>query len=149
MDRHTDYALLTASLQLLNIALDDGSSVEAPNLSYMHLSRISLASLEKSAEEKAKEEKFNSDIDTLATALRDIWSSISEVGAGQVGKLDAREAIEMLRNRLLYTVRTKPALRKRIFDVPGKGSERKLSGYEGTGKQRNFMKGFLAKGKKT
>lgn len=68
-----------------------------------------------------------------------LWSSISEVGASFLSRIDAKEAMEGVRNRLLFTVRTRPVPRARIFDIPGR------DGGEGRGdkKQRVFMEGHF------
>jgi len=137
--RQTDYPVLTAEISLLDIALDSGSSSALPATS-----RASPLASPRADARAEKEREFNADVDALAYQLKVLWSSISEGGASFISRIDAKEAMEGVRNRLLFTVRTRPVPRARIFDIPGH------DGGEGRGdvkKQRVFMEGHFKRAK--
>lgn len=94
-----DYDELKAITTLLNIAIDTGGiKVEFPN--------------------KEAEREFNADVDTLADNLKQIFSAIEDSGASHLKRTDAKQGLEALHWRILYSVRTKPPS-KSIF---GQGS---------------------------
>lgn len=138
--RQTDYPVLTASISLLDIALDSGSS----SSSSFPSTSCSSPPDDPQADAEREEREFNADVDALAYQLKVLWSSISEVGASFISRIDAKEVMEGVRNRLLFTARTRPAPRARIFDIPGQNGE---DGQGEVKKQRVFMEGHFKRAK--
>ncbi|RAK96704.1 uncharacterized protein BO80DRAFT_416212 [Aspergillus ibericus CBS 121593] len=94
-----DYGELGAITVLLNIAIDAGrSEAEFPD--------------------KDAERDFNAAVDTLADRLKIIFTSIEDSGASHLKRTLAKEAIEALHYRVIYSVRSKPRPKKSIFGVP-------------------------------
>lgn len=123
VNKETDYLELAATMSLLDIALDNGHSDDF-NLN-----------------DPQVEKEFNDDVDALAYQIKILWSSISEVGASFISRIDAKEVMEGVRNRLIYTVRTRPKPRPSLFDLPGKKDE------ESVRKQSTFMEMHFKKAK--
>ena len=122
INKETDYVQLAATMALLDIAIDNGHS----------------AGLDLSDPQAEKE--FNSDVDELAYQLKVIWSSINDVGALFISRIDAKEVMEGVRNRLMYTVRTRVKPKASIFDLPEKKGDD-----EGMRKQSAFMETHFKK----
>ena len=91
----TDYATLSSSITILDIAID--SANRPPNL--------------KSFSEKA----FNDSIDALAAKIKSMFMQIIDSGAANMRRTEAKEVLEGLHSRLVYAVRTKPPPKKMIF----------------------------------
>ena len=121
--KETDYVELATTMALLDIAIDNGHS----------------AGLDLSDPQAEKD--FNSDVDELAYQLKVIWSSINDVGALFISRIDAKEVMDGVRNRLMYTVRTRLKPKASIFDLPKK----KIVDGEGTRKQSAFMETHFKK----
>jgi len=85
----TDYKELTALILILDIALDDGRST-----------KVDLS-------DAAAETKFNKDVDALAATIKDIMTSIGTPGPGFVSRIDAKEVLEVVSQRITDTVRSK------------------------------------------
>ncbi|EHA25545.1 hypothetical protein ASPNIDRAFT_211385, partial [Aspergillus niger ATCC 1015] len=94
-----DYGELGAVTILLNIAIDSGRyEVNFPD--------------------KEAEKEFNSAVDALSDRLKIIFTSIEDSGASHLKRTLAKEAIEALHYRVVYSVRTKPRPKKSILGVP-------------------------------
>ncbi|PWY75908.1 hypothetical protein BO83DRAFT_249337 [Aspergillus eucalypticola CBS 122712] len=101
-----DYGELGAVAILLNIAIDSGQyEVEFPD--------------------KEAEIKFNADVDALSDRLKIIFTSIEDSGASHLKRTLAKEAIEALHYRVVYSVRSKPRPKKSILGVPEERRENK------------------------
>ncbi|KAM0356176.1 hypothetical protein ACHAPU_000571 [Fusarium lateritium] len=118
----TDFTELQANILLLNIAVDDGSF--SPS------------------DDPEKEKQFNSDIDALATRLREIWRKINDAGM-KLARTEAKSVIEWVQQRLAHSVRTRRKAKKSIFDIPGQREDPSLP------KQQDYMKSFLSKAPKS
>lgn len=93
-----DYGELSAIITLLNVSIDSGwSGVDFQT--------------------KDAEREFNSVVDTLADRIRRIFTSIEDSGASHLKRTLAKEAMEALHYRILYSVRTKPRPKKGLFGV--------------------------------
>ncbi|PLN81678.1 hypothetical protein BDW42DRAFT_168420 [Aspergillus taichungensis] len=93
-----DYGELSGIITLLNVSIDSGwSGVAFPT--------------------KDAEREFNSVVDTLADRIRRIFTSIEDSGASHLKRTLAKEAMEALHYRILYSVRTKPRPKKGLFGV--------------------------------
>ncbi|GAB1206721.1 hypothetical protein APSETT445_005420 [Aspergillus pseudonomiae] len=95
-----DYGELMATTNVLNIAIDSGwSGVDFSN--------------------KDAEREFNSEVDVLADRIKRIFTSIEDSGASHLKRTLAKEALEALHYRIIYSVRTKPRPKKSIFGENG------------------------------
>lgn len=95
----TDYHELAALMSILDVAIDNGISVD-----------VDLT-------DPKAEQEFNSDVDALAQRIKALWSNINDSGASFMSRIDAKEVMEGLRHRLMYAVRTKPKPKRSIFET--------------------------------
>ncbi|PKY01960.1 hypothetical protein P168DRAFT_306199 [Aspergillus campestris IBT 28561] len=93
-----DYGELGGIITLLNVSIDSGWS--------------GVAFVTKDAERE-----YNAAVDTLADRIRRIFTSIEDSGASHLKRTLAKEAMEALHYRILYSVRTKPRPKKGLFGV--------------------------------
>jgi predicted nucleic acid-binding Zn-ribbon protein len=100
-----DYRELAALISILDIAIDNGQSTE------------------NDLTDSEVERDFNTDVDDLADRIKIIWSTINDAGASFMSRIDAKEVMEGLRNRLIYGVRTKLKPKQSIFDSVPDNSE--------------------------
>ncbi|KAJ5595574.1 uncharacterized protein N7459_001782 [Penicillium hispanicum] len=91
-----DYGELTALAMLLDIVI---------NSSLCDLNLI----------QGSNENKFDAAIDKLATQIKKIFSSIEDTGASHLKRMLAKEALEALYYRVVYSVRSKPPPKKSLF----------------------------------
>jgi hypothetical protein len=120
-----DYRELTALVSLLDIAVDDARSIE-----------IDL-------NDKDQEWRFDKDIDDLAATIKDLMKGIGNPGAAFISKIEAKEALELVAQRISDTLRSKPKAKDTVFDGPG-GKDRDDHEQERVG-----LQSFLSKMKKT
>ena len=91
-----DYGELSATIALLNIAIDTGwTGLGFPS--------------------KEAEKEFNADIDALADRIKKIFSAIEDSGVSHLKRTVAKERLEALHYRVLYSVRSKPPPKKPLF----------------------------------
>ncbi|KAJ5249227.1 hypothetical protein N7468_000678 [Penicillium chermesinum] len=79
-------------------------------------------------DQKDAEERFNGAVDKFASQVKLIFSSIKDTGASHLKRMVAKEALESLHYRALYSVRTKPAPRKSYFGNPGRQRNHDIKG---------------------
>lgn len=91
-----DYGELSAACVLLEIVVNTG-----------------LYDLEYKQPDTAKE--FDAIIDQLAGQIKKIFSSIEDTGASHLKRMLAKEALEALHYRVIYSVRSKPPPKKTLF----------------------------------
>lgn len=121
INQDTDYHEFEALMMMLNAALGDASRQDDR--------------AEKSAV------SFDAEVDELAEGLKSMLTRVAPLNRGlHVSRIEAKNAMELLRERLLYQVRIKPVPKKNIFGVQ-QDVEEDVS----LPKQRDFMKGFLKK----
>ncbi|QMW32967.1 hypothetical protein G4B84_008398 [Aspergillus flavus NRRL3357] len=101
-----DYGELMAITTVLNIAIDSGWS------------GVDFSS-------KDAEREFNSEVDALADRIKRIFTSIEDSGASHLKRTLAKEALEALHYRIIYSVRTKPRPKRSIFGENGADSQNK------------------------
>ena len=99
LNNSTDYALLTSSIQILDIALD---SADRPASNDSNIS-------------PEEEKSFNDAIDALAARIKGMFMQIIDSGASNMRRTEAKEVLEGVHSRLLYSVRTRPPRKKNIF----------------------------------
>ncbi|KAL5606348.1 hypothetical protein BROUX41_002765 [Berkeleyomyces rouxiae] len=103
--RDTDYIQLRHSVALLDIALDDGCIPPTPSSqNYDELQGKELL------------QDFNAALDTIVSQLEALSRSINDVRLGSMHSTDAKGQINIVTNRLQYTVRYGGALRVSIYD---------------------------------
>lgn len=106
-----DYNELGSIINLLNIAIDAGwttTGFETPDA----------------------ERAFNADIDVLAERTKRIFSSIEDSGVSHLKRTLAKENLEALHYRILYSVRSKPPPKKTLFKPHAvAGENRKLDSW--------------------
>jgi hypothetical protein len=94
----TDFRELAAMVNLLNIAVDDGRSLD----------------LDLNDPEIAKE--FDEKIGELSGAVRELMKSIGNPGAAFISRIEAKEAMELVSQRISDTLRSKPKAKITVFD---------------------------------
>ncbi|KAH1451723.1 hypothetical protein KXX13_003310 [Aspergillus fumigatus] len=91
-----DYGELSAVTDLLNVAIDSGwSGLAFPT--------------------KEAEKDFNADVDRLSDRVKKIFVSIQDSGASHLKRTLAKEALETLHYRIIYSVRSKPLPKKTLL----------------------------------
>ncbi|KAI9368142.1 hypothetical protein BJX61DRAFT_240368 [Aspergillus egyptiacus] len=91
-----DYGELRAIATLLEIIIDSGWS-------------------EAKFPDESTEEEFNRAVDILADRVKKIFTAIEDSGASHLKRTLAKEALESLHYRILYSVRTRPPPKKVFF----------------------------------
>ncbi|EXJ80035.1 hypothetical protein A1O3_08321 [Capronia epimyces CBS 606.96] len=125
---HTlDYVALRARTYILDIAISDGGRPTTfPS--------------------RAQEVSFNRSVDHLADTIRSSFISIIDTGASHMTRTEAKDVLQALHWRLLYSVRTEVRPKKNIFDgTIGRTRDAEEVRVEEKGK--DFMKQFLARKK--
>ena len=93
----TNFPRITAMINVLDIAIGDGNPPDS------------------GAGPKA-EEVFNQKVDYLADSIKSMFTRIIDTGASHMLRTQTKDALELLRYRLSWAVRTKPKPRYGIFD---------------------------------
>ncbi|PYH97714.1 hypothetical protein BO71DRAFT_481007 [Aspergillus ellipticus CBS 707.79] len=101
-----DYEELGAITVILNIVIDCGR-------------------FEADFHDRDAEREFNADVDVLAERLKKIFAFIEDSGASHLKRTLAKEALEALHYRVVYSVRSKPPPKKSIFGDVGPLRERR------------------------
>lgn len=92
-----DYSELKATTSLLNIVIDiHRPSPEFPS--------------------KEAESQFNTDVDALADRVKRIFSAIEDSGASHLKRTEAKQSLEALHYRIVFSVRSKPRVRS-LFGI--------------------------------
>lgn len=92
-----NYPRITAMISVLDVAIGDGNPPDSR------------------AGPKA-EEVFNQKVDYLADSIKSMFTRIIDTGASHMLRTQTKDALELLRYRLSWAVRTKPKPRHGIFD---------------------------------
>lgn len=117
----TDYLELAALVLLLDVAVDDGQSTKL-NLRDPEI-----------------EKTFNKDVDELVASIKEIMTSIGNPGAAFISRIEAKEALELISQRIADTVRTKKVVKESWFDRDRLKNEDKLMS------EKQGMSRFLTK----
>lgn len=118
-----DYVSLRSLAHILDVAISDGG--RPPSFS-----------------SRADEIAFNRSVDRLADAVRSTFISIVDTGASHMSRTEAKDVLQALHWRLLYSVRTEVRPKKNIFD-PKTGKTRDGETMRGEERGRDFLKHFL------
>ncbi|KAL4940249.1 hypothetical protein BDV06DRAFT_196999 [Aspergillus oleicola] len=113
-----DYGELKALTKFLDIIIDSGWS-------------------ETQFTDKKAEDEFNDAVDLLAERVKKIFTAIEDSGASHLKRTLAKEALESLHYRIVYTARTRPRPKKSFFEQ-----------YEREEKNRKILNYFESKKKK-
>ncbi|TVY49725.1 hypothetical protein LOCC1_G000237 [Lachnellula occidentalis] len=98
INEKTEYQQLTALIYLLDVAVDDG------RCAYLDLANSSAA------------ERFDEDVDHFVVTIKGVLTKIGSPGAAFISKLEAREALLLVSQRIADTLRSKPKPKKSVFD---------------------------------
>jgi hypothetical protein len=102
----TDYRELTALILLLDIAVDDARST-----------KLDLS-------DKTVEKEFDENIEEFGAAINDIMRQIGNPGAAFISRIEAKEVLELVSQRVSDTLRSKPKAKHTLFDgAQGKPEE--------------------------
>ncbi|KAJ5699118.1 hypothetical protein N7462_001123 [Penicillium macrosclerotiorum] len=63
------------------------------------------------------EKEFNNTVDRLATQLKNIFTTIESTGASHLKRMVAKDALEALHHRVVFSVRSKPPPKKSFFET--------------------------------
>lgn len=110
-----DYSDLFAACVLLDIVLNTGLY----DLGYMQA-------------DTAKE--FDAVIDQLAAQIKNIFSSIADTGASHLKRMLAKEALEALYYRVIYSVRSNPPPKKTLFQSYARENRNIMTFFQKTNK---------------
>jgi hypothetical protein len=117
----TNYRELADRVTIFDIALDDGVPA------YLF------------ADDQKAEEIFNEEVDELAAQVKHTSARIRDNGALYMSRTAAKELLDRVHLRLIFSLRTKPAKKRAIF-----GSEMFGAEDESVKKEAGFMKSYLA-----
>ncbi|KEF61259.1 uncharacterized protein A1O9_02824 [Exophiala aquamarina CBS 119918] len=118
-----DYASLRSLAHILDVAIGDGGRPP-------------------SFPSRGEEIVFNRSVDRLADAVRATFISIVDTGASHMSRTEAKDVLQALHWRLLYSVRTEVRPKKSIFDAKT-GKTRDGEAMRGEDRARDFLKHFL------
>lgn len=121
VDDKTDYQQLAALISLLDVAVDDA------RCAYLDLANSSAA------------ERFDEDVENLVFTIKKVITSIGSPGPAFISRIEAKEAAELVSQRIADTLRSKPKLKKSVFDGSKKKEEDHSSAQAG---MRNFVSLF-------
>ena len=119
-DAQTDYRELAALISLLDVAVDDGRCIE-----------LDLTNPE-------TEKQFDKNIEDFGATIKDIMKSIGNPGAAYVSRIEAKEVLDLVSQRISDTLRSKPKAKITVFD-------RKIE--ENFDGEKKGMAGFVIKDK--
>jgi len=125
---HVDFVKVGALITLLDIGIAGGFGVPLQSVTV------------KTTEMRDAEEDFNRDMDSMSKRIFTLSSRIPESGASHMSRSDAKSALDRLHDRLTKSVRTKPKVKKSVFD------SHEASEYESAGKT-SIMSKFLQRTK--
>lgn len=121
VSERTDYALLSARISILDVAIGPGFADFATLLTTSRptseestkSAHLSTALLK--APPTPAEVAFNAGVDAVLGALKRISSEIRDAGAAHMKRTECKTAIERLVVRLEFAVRTRPRPRSTVF----------------------------------
>lgn len=136
LNAETNFKELHALLMMLNVALGDASKHRVPIADPANLM---------GDRERELSGDFDAEVDELAESMKSMMTRVAPLSKGiHVTRIEAKNAMELIRERLLYQVRIKPVPKINIFEKKRKEDEEDKS----LSAQQNYMKGFFKKGAK-
>lgn len=135
LNAETDFKELHALMMLLNVALGDASKDRV-------LSPLIANTLEGRERERVLMAEFDAEVDELAESMKSMVTRVAPLSKGvHEWRIETKNAMELIRERLVYQVRIKPVPKIKMFGDDGEDVGSHV-------KQQDFMKGFfLKKGK--
>lgn len=132
--RPEDYHTLTSLTTILDVLVADGYPPAATMT-------------------KAEQLEFDATVDSFADRIHSLFASIADTGASHMRRTEAKDALQALHHRLVYSVRTTPKPKRHVFDFQGnyvgskKGTNflRPVADVEQEERDRKFMEKFLKK----
>lgn len=123
LNMETDYKELHALMMMLNVALGDASGHRVPTAGLI--------------------KDFDAEVDELAESMKSMLTRVAPLNKGiHVSRIEAKNAMELIRERLLYQLRIKPVPKIKMFEMDEVEDDASLL------RQQEFMKGlFLKRGK--
>lgn len=122
-----DYVILRSLSHILDVAISDGG--RPPNFP-----------------SRSEENGFNRAVDRLADAVRSTFIAIVDTGASHMSRTEAKDVLQALHFRLLYSVRTEVRPKKNIFDEKTRKT-RDGEEVRAEDRGRSFLKNFLERQK--
>lgn len=124
-DAQTEYRELAALISLLDIALDDGRSLDFD------------------LKDAGRAERFDKKVDDLAGIIKGIMSSIGNPGAAFISRIEAKEVLELVSQRISDTLRSKPKAKITVFDRKKHG-EKPIENHD---QEKKLMASYFSKPK--
>ncbi|KAK2745541.1 hypothetical protein FQN57_003666 [Myotisia sp. PD_48] len=84
--------------------------------------------------------EFDHDLDQLAIHVKALYGSIQDTGAAHLKRIEVKDLLQGLHDRIIYIIRTKPQPKKSVFSKPKKGKQLQLQPSDK--KSAEFMKRF-------
>lgn len=127
---NTNYTTLLSLTELIDIAIDNGFSTFQPSNPPTPTTEQATKTLfsHHTPTISPEEASFNAQIDSLATQLRLIASTIRDAGTSHLKRTEAKSALERLIVRLESAVRTRARPRRGMFGMGGAGGSSKAMG---------------------
>lgn len=133
LNAETNFKELHALLMMLNVALGDASKHRVP------VPLINPPNLTGDRERELSGD-FDAEVDELAESMKSMMTRVAPLSKGiHVSRIEAKNAMELIRERLLYQVRIRPIPKINIFEKMKKEDEDDKS----LPKQQDFMKSFF------
>lgn len=131
LNADTDFKELHALMMMLNVALGDASK---------HRVSVPLATTTATGErERDLSADFDAEVDELAENMKSMVTRVAPLSKGiHVSRIETKNAMELLRERLLYQVRIRPVPKIKMFEEGMNEDDTSLP------KQRDFMKQFFS-----
>lgn len=129
----TDFKELHALMMMLNVALGDASKHRVP---------VTLGTTTTTTGEHERDlsAEFDAEVDELAENMKSMVTRVAPLSKGiHVSRIEAKNAMELIRERLLYQVRIKPMAKIKMF-----GQDIDEDDEMSLPKQQDFMKQFLS-----
>ncbi|TVY81328.1 hypothetical protein LSUE1_G005576, partial [Lachnellula suecica] len=123
INAQTDYQQLAALISLLDAAVDDG------RCAYLDLNN------------RAAADRFDKDVDALVANMKDVIRDIGSPGTAFISRIEAKEMLLLVAQRIEDTLRSRPKPKESVFD--GRSTKRE----EDYTEEQATMKKFLARTK--
>lgn len=131
LNTETDFKELHALMMMLNVALGDASK---------HLVSVPLTTTTTTGERgRDLSADFDAEVDELAESMKSMVTRVAPLSKGiHISRIEAKNAMELIRERLLYQVRIRPVPKIRMFEEGIDEDDTFLP------KQQDFMKQFFS-----
>lgn len=139
LNAETDFKELQALMMMLNVALGDASRYRVSNP--LTTTSAVTGGLDREVDWELSRD-FDAEVDELAESMKSMMTRVAPLSKGiHVSRIEAKNAMELIRERLLYQVRIRPVPKIKMLGAYDREEEEDTS----LPKQQNFMKSFLFK----